>query len=288
LNQESSRIAKSIFYAVETEEGEPSKMLVAVVPGNLEANEAKLRKYVKAAIAPASEEEIRKFGIVPGFGSPVGLAKQENLIVIVDDLIAKVNNYVMGANKEDYHLTNVCCNRDYTPDVIGDIVNAYEGAIAPNSESGTDTLVEKRGIEVGNIFQLGTKYTKAMGATFMDMNGKPQDIIMGSYGIGVGRAFGCVAEQYNDDKGLVLPYSALSFYRVTGSVVTDKASPGVKFTDADLIGIPIQIVISDKNLVDDLVEIRTRDGKVSEKIKVSEDKNEIISFLKDLVERVKS
>jgi prolyl-tRNA synthetase len=231
-------------------------------------------------LRPALADEITAVGAVPGFALPIGI-DHANAVVIIDDLVAQSPNLVAGANEKDYHLLNTNAGRDYQPNVVGAIAQAYEGA--PCSVCGS-ALRLQRGVEVGNIFQLGTRYTTALGATYTDEHGTPQPIVMGSYGIGVGRLLACVAEEYHDERGLVLPL-AVAPYQVALVALARKpetqerteqlyrdlqragvevlyddrdASPGVKFADADLRGLPLRITIGDRSLANGTIEIKRR------------------------------
>jgi len=266
---------------------EEKKLIIGVVRGDMEVNKVKLQNIVKSSeLLPATTEEIMEIGAIPGYASPVGIDRSK-AIVVVDDLIPESPNLVMGANEEGYHLVNVCYERDYEGDMVGDITNAYDGALAPDADSEDDTLQSVRGVEVGNIFQLGTKYTEALGANFMDQDGRYKPVIMGSYGIGVGRLLGCIAEEYHEERGLILPITvapyevhmvglldkpeieeaAVQVYqqlREAGIEVlyddrsSKEASAGEKFSDADLIGIPIRLTISKRSLKQGGVEIKLR------------------------------
>ena len=282
-----ARTAKAVFM-VATLSGDTHQLgapdreqfIFAIVRGDMEVNETKLANVLKAReLRPATEEEIRSTGAVPGYASPVGLS---GVRVVVDDLIPASPNLVAGANEEGYHLRNVNCGRDYRADLVADLVAAAEGDGCPNCGG---RLHLSRGVEVGNIFKLGTRYTTAMGCTFSDENGLNQPVIMGSYGIGVGRLLACIAEEHHDDKGLVWPASVAP-YPVHMVVLGGKAgqpeaaaseldarlqsaglealvddrpeSPGVKFTDADLIGLPLRLTVSERALKQGGVEFKLR------------------------------
>jgi prolyl-tRNA synthetase len=211
------------------------------------------------------DEEIQAIGATPGYASPIGI---QNAIVVVDDLIPASPNLVAGANDEGYHLLNVNYGRDYEANLVADIVVVEEGYACPQCGA---PIGASRGVEVGNIFKLGTRYTEAMGCSFTDQDGQEKPIIMGSYGIGVGRLLACVAEEYNDEYGLIWPITVAP-YQVTivvlhgneelaESLYADLQSAGievlyddrneragVKFNDADLIGIPIRLTVSKRAL----------------------------------------
>ena len=243
--------------------------MFAVVRGDMEVNKTKLANAVKALdLRPATEDEIRAIGAIAGYASPIGV---KGCIVVVDDAIPVSPNLVAGANETGYHLRNVNYGRDYRADVVADITSAREGDLGPD---GQGVLREVRGIEVGNIFKLGTRYSQAMNALFLDMDGQTKPIVMGSYGIGITRLLACIAEAHHDDKGLILPMSiapypvhlilipsdsevrdaADRFYeRLQGAgveVLYDdrEERAGVKFNDADLIGIPLRLTISQRSI----------------------------------------
>jgi len=210
LNIPESKTAKAVFMVATITEGQEDveKFIFAVVRGDMDLNETKLSNAVKAkALRPAHEEEIRAIGASPGYGSPIGV-RREGVIVVVDDLIPASPNLAAGANEDGYHYINTNYGRDYTADIVTDIVAAADGY--PCSECGA-ALRTERGVEVGNIFKLGTRYSAAMNATFLDKDGKQKPVIMGSYGIGSGRLLACVAEEYNDEYGLCWPITVAPY-----------------------------------------------------------------------------
>lgn len=290
LNKNKSQFAKVVFYTGLVDEED--KIILATVRGDMDVNPIKVQNKVKAkTLRPSTEEEIKSIKAVAGYASPIGVDKNK-VIVVVDDLIPKSNNLVIGANEENYHLSNACFNRDFQADIVADIVEAFDGALCPISNSVNNRLKSVRGIEVGNIFQLGTKYTKALNAYYTDENGKQQTVIMGSYGIGVGRLLACIVEEHNDEKGLNLPISVAP-YHVILIVIPDNieivniadslynslresnievvyddrdkksASVGEKFNDAELIGIPIRITISKRSIKNGGAEIKLRNKEES-------------------------
>jgi len=262
--------------------GEPEReeFIFAIVRGDMEVNETKLANLLKAReLRPATEAEIRATGAVPGYASPVGL---KNVKVVVDELVPLSPNLVAGANEEGYHLRNVNYGRDYQADVVADITAAGEGDACPNCGA---PMRASRGVEVGNIFKLGTRYSLSMGCYFDAENGESLPVIMGSYGIGVGRLLACIAEEHHDDKGLVWPAAVAPFplhMIVLGSktgqpeamaaelearlqaagleaLVDDRPeSAGVKFMDADLIGLPLRLTVSERALKQGGVEFKRR------------------------------
>jgi prolyl-tRNA synthetase len=279
-----ARTAKAVFMMADIPHGKDTAetFIFAVVRGDMEVNETKLANAVKAKeLRPATEEEIIAVGAVPGYASPIGL---KNALIIVDDSIPSSPNLVAGANQPGFHLRNVNYGRDYSAQIVTDIAAAGEGDAC--LECGAP-LRSVRGVEVGNIFQLGTRYSDAMGCTFLDADGNLKPVIMGSYGIGSGRLLACIAEEHHDEYGLKLPIT-IAPYQVHlialagkgGHETTEHAdqlyerlheadievlfdereeSPGVKFNDADLIGIPIRLTISERALKQGGVEFKRRD-----------------------------
>lgn len=286
-----SKTAKAVFMMATIPQGVETieKFVFAVVRGDMEVNETKLANAVKAKeLRPATEDEIRAVGAEPGYASPVGL---KNALVVVDDLIPQAPNLVAGANEEGYHLRNVNYGRDYSADIVTDLVSAQEGSTCIHCGG---SYREVRGVEVGNIFKLGTRYSDSMGCTFLDKNGQEKPIIMGSYGIGSGRCLACVAEEHNDELGLKWPISVAP-YQVHLVVLPGKndqkaiqaadqmfgdlrqagievlyddrdESPGVKFNDADLIGLPLRITVSDRMVKQKSVEFKLRSSDEKETI----------------------
>jgi prolyl-tRNA synthetase len=201
----------------------------------------------------------------------------------MDDSIPSSPNLVAGANEADYHLLNVNYGRDYTADIVADIAAADEGAACPECGAPMRTA---RGVEIGNIFKLGTRYSDSLGCTFLDKDGQQKPVIMGSYGIGVGRLLACIAEEHHDEYGLAWPVTVAPYHvhlvllRGKGSPqareLADKLyadlqaagievlyddrdeSPGVKFNDADLIGCPLRLTVSERALGQGGVEMKLR------------------------------
>jgi prolyl-tRNA synthetase len=273
-----ARTAKAVFFvaAVMAEkETVREEFIFAVVRGDLDVNETKLANAVHALeLRPAREEEIRAIGAVPGFASPIGVRGAR---IVVDDSIAAGANLTAGANLEGFHLRNVNCGRDYQPDVVADIAAARDGDACPNCGA---ALRARRGIEVANIFQLGLRYSEPLGVAYLDRDGRRKPVWMGSYGIGVGRLLGCVAEERHDELGLTWPLSIAPFtaallglgceeegeraYRLLGEAGVEtfyddrNERPGVKFMDADLIGIPFRLTVSERSLREGGLEFKRR------------------------------
>jgi prolyl-tRNA synthetase len=273
------RTAKAAFFV--TGDG---RLVTAIVRGDFEVNETKLVNAIGAqsGIRPAQVEEIRARGMEPGYGSPIGAT---DTLVVVDDLVARSPNLVAGANREGFHLRNVNVPRDFVPDLVTDIVNVREGDPCPACGA---AIVLRNGIEVGNIFKLGTKYTAALGATFLDEAGERHPIVMGSYGIGLGRNVACIVEAHHDDRGIawpaeVAPYAAHlvaigaareprvvevadRLHDLAAAAEPDREilyddrdeSPGVKLTDAELLGMPTILTVSPRSLAAGGVEMTDR------------------------------
>ncbi|MBT3389072.1 MAG: proline--tRNA ligase [Chloroflexi bacterium] len=292
LNIPAAKTAKAVFMIADIPEGESSvqKFVFAIVRGDMDLNETKLVNALKASeLRPATEEEIVAIGAVPGYASPIGLPEKNTylpVITIVDELIAQSQNLVAGANDAGYHMLNTNLGRDYQADLVTDLTSAREGDGCPECAA---PFREVRGVEVGNIFKLGTRYSDSLGCTFQDKDGKEKPVIMGSYGIGSGRLLASVAEEHNDEYGLIWPITVAP-YQVHLVMLPSKKddsameaaaqlykdlvaagvevlfddrddSPGVKFNDADLIGLPIRVTVGARGLKDGMVEIKRRSEK---------------------------
>lgn len=280
-------------------DGQP---VAALIRGNHELSLTKLRKAIGAdTVELASERTIEEVTKGPlGFSGPVGIRTK----IIADWSIKNVENAVTGANKRDYHLVNVNLGRDFQVDQFADIRVASNGDRCPKCEEGV--LRSSRGIEVGHVFKLGTKYSESMNATFIDANGKEKLFIMGCYGIGIGRTVAAAIEQNCDNNGIVFPIALAPFQvavlplnmkeeRVKSvaediykklinlgvdAIIDDREeSAGFKFKDADLIGIPVQVTVGPRTLKEDSVEIKLRKGGISKKVKIEEVEKEVESIL---------
>ncbi len=301
-----SKTAKAVFMVATLTEGEEEveRFVLAVIRGDMEVNETKLANAIKAReMRPAREEEIRAVGAEPGYGSAMGV---KNALVVADDSIPSSPNLVAGANQEGYHIKNVNYERDYQADLVCDIAAAQEGDTCPECAT---RLRAWRGVEVGNIFQLGTRYTESMGGTFLDAEGQVKPVIMGSYGIGVGRLLACIAEEHNDDQGLIWPVSvapcqvhlvalakgegpaaeaAESLYRELGTagvevLLDDRPeNPGVKFNDADLIGVPLRLTVGERSLEKGQVEMKLRRAEERVDVPLEEVVPRVVSELEAL------
>lgn len=290
--EDKSKFAKVI--AMKTKE----ENFIILIPGHRELNVLKFLSHFKIAeneIEMMTDEDIIAMGSHPGFMSPIGL---KDVRVIVDKRITEMSNFYTGANQVDKHFKNVNYGRDFEGEVVDDLLMIEEGDKGPNGEE----LKFARGIEVGNIFQLGTKYSKTLNAKFLDENGKEQYFVMGSYGIGITRLVTAVIEQNYDEDGIIWPES-IAPYKVIVTIVkafdeqqerlankiydeltnagvevlldNRKERPGVKFKDRDLIGIPHRITVG-RDAKDGIVEYSTRREK--ENIRVNFE--EIIEKLK--------
>ena len=303
-----SKTAKAVFLmaTITEDKQDKAKLVFAVLRGDMELNETKLTNAIKAKeLRPALEEEIKAAGAVAGYASPVGL---KDVWVVVDDLIEHSPNLVAGANEDGYHFKNVNYGRDFIASLVTDIAAAEEGYACVNC--GTE-LTSSRGIEVGNIFKLGTNYSKKLGATFLDQNGKSNPIVMGSYGIGSGRLLASIAEEYNDEHGLIWPVT-VSPYHVHlvslrgGEDQAEKIyqdltaaglevlfddrdeTPGVKFNDADLIGIPIRITVSKRSLEEGGAEFKLRRSKDRSSIPLADVVERLLQTKADLEAEIAS
>lgn len=272
LNIDKSKTAKMVCLS---NAGEP---LFVMVPGDRELNLTKLVNFIDAndyEIEMLDADKIAELGGVAGFCGPVGL----NAKVICDERIFDMKNFVVGANKADYHLKNVNYGRDFEAINGGDLLEAREGDLAPNGKP----MKIRRGVEVGQIFGLGTKYAEAEGALFLDENGKRAPLYMGSYGVGVSRTITAIIEQNHDDQGIIWPMSVTPFHAIVTVVNTKddeqnalgekiynelskfcevliddrKERVGVKFNDRDLIGIPLRITVG-KRASENIVEFSYR------------------------------
>ncbi|MEM7342755.1 MAG: proline--tRNA ligase, partial [Chloroflexota bacterium] len=304
LGVEETRTVKAVFFIAENE---TEDFVFAVIRGDLQVNETKLGNALGGLrFRAATEEEILTVGAVPGYGTPIGLNKDQGngrkLIIVADDSAVNFPNLVSGANKVEYHFVNTNSGRDYEPDVVADIALAQHGDKCVDSDA---TLELHRGIEVGHCFKLGTVYSKSMNVTFLDENGKAQVPIMGSYGIGVGRLMAAVIEQSHDENGMIWPESVapylvhlVSLARKPSDDVAGQAealyneflkaglevlfddrreSAGVKFADADLIGIPWRVTVSARSLKEGGVEVKRRSDSEREIVPLAE----ITSFLQE-------
>ncbi len=292
-----SRTAKAVFVVATM--GGTERFVFAVVRGDMGLNETKLATAVGASeLRPALPEEIRAVGAEPGYGSPLGA---KGALVVVDDAIVASPNLVAGANEEGFHFVHVNHGRDFAADVVADLASAEDGSPCPDCGA---AMRAERGIEVGNIFKLGTRYSETLGASFLDGDGERKPVVMGSYGIGVGRLLACIAEEHRDEDGLVWPVSVAPYhvhlvaaeagekadgiYEELGSsgveVLYDdrRESLGAKFKDADLIGLPLRLTLTSRSLQRGGVEIKARDDAESLIVPVDDVVEAVRSKLDDL------
>jgi len=290
-----SHTLKAVFYIAD------GKLIFAVIRGDIEVNEVKLKNILHCIeLRLATEAEVVAAGIVAGSASPIGIT---GVKIIADDSITSGTNFVAGANKPDTHFRNVSYPRDFRADLVADIALARAREGCPKCRG---KLSSAHGIEVGHIFKLGTFISQKLGALFVDPNGVPHPIVMGSYGIGLGRLLAAVIEYSHDNKGIIWPLSIAPYHiylcplYLENSQVAAKAenlyadleaqglevlfddrkeSPGVKFNDADLLGIPIRVTISPRTLETNSVEIKRRSEKESQLVPLEE----ITARLKELI-----
>ena len=279
LKVPANRTLKVVFY---TADGE---FVIAVIRGDIEINEVKLKNLLHCTeLRLATEGEVTKRGIIPGSASPIGIS---GIKVIADESITTGTNFIAGANKPDTHVRNANYPRDFTADVLADIAKAKAGEGCPKCGN---KLTSVHGIEVGHIFKLGTFLSEALGAYFIDQDGVSKPIIMGCYGIGSGRLLAAVIEYSHDEKGIIWPVSVAPYHvhlcplymdnekvaeaaeKLYAELVAKgfevlyddrKESPGVKFNDADLIGIPLRVTLSPRTLEKNSAEIKWRWEKKS-------------------------
>jgi prolyl-tRNA synthetase len=283
-----SKILKSVAYIVE------GTMVLVMIRGDLDVNETKLSNYLGAQdLRIASDVELKERGLVPGFMSPVGL---DGVRIVADPSIDAQTDLIVGANKEDYHYTGARHKVDFLIEELVDLNRVQQGDKC--IKCGGSLKIE-RGIEVGHVFKLGTKFSDTFGATFLDSDGIEKSMIMGCYGIGVGRILGAIVESNHDEKGIVFPKTispaqiiivALNNDDITvrdaanqlyetlvergiETILDDRdESPGVKFADADLIGIPVRATVSARSLRNgNTVEMKKRTDANNESINISLD-----------------
>ncbi|OGO03332.1 MAG: proline--tRNA ligase [Chloroflexi bacterium RBG_13_53_26] len=275
-----SSTLKAVLYLAD------GNLVFVIIRGDLEVNETKLKNALKCSdLQLASEDRMRQAGLVAGSASPIGLS---DIKTVADDSIKLGTNFVAGANKPDYHLRHVNYPRDFQVDMMLDIAVAQSGQGCPKCGK---ALASTRGIEAGHIFKLGTVFSEELGAFFLDQKGETKPIIMGCYGIGVGRLMAAAIEQNHDGKGIVWPVPLAPYLVYLCALGTDNAdvviateklyadlkgkgfevlfddrqeSPGVKFNDADLLGIPIRLVVSPRTLKSQSAELKWRHKEQSE------------------------
>lgn len=303
LNITVQQTVKSIALMVK-KEAEVERFYLALLRGDHHLNEVKAGKAL-GEFRFATEEEIRaNLNCPPGFIGPVNVG--ENVTVIADRTVANMSDFVCGANKPKYHLSGVNFGRDLAEPLVADIRNVVDGDASPD---GKGTLSLCRGIEVGHIFQLRTKYAQAMKATYLDENGQSQVMEMGCYGIGVSRIVGAAIEQGNDERGIIFPLSMAPFALVICPIGLDKSElvknaanqlyadckkagfdvllddrgerPGVMFAESDLMGIPHRIVIGDRGLAEGKVEYKSRNKTEAQDIAL----DDVVDYLSGLLNK---
>jgi len=292
LNLPIEKSIKSIIFKAD------EQFVLVLARGDHEINDIKLKNYLGAlSVELATKEEVKELmNCEIGSLGPIGV--KSDLLVLADNAIQGIVNGCCGANEEGYHYINVTVNRDYTVKDFVDLRFIQEGDLSPD---GKGIIAFAKGIEVGHVFKLGTKYSESMNATFLDENGKSNPIIMGCYGIGVSRTLAAIVEQYNDEKGILWPKNLAPFdvHVITVNTKSDdqvqladdiykmlkengqdvllddrNERVGVKFADADLFGIPVRVTIG-KRAPEGIVELKTRDGKVSKEVEIANLINEI-------------
>ncbi|MGF7058353.1 proline--tRNA ligase [Brassicibacter mesophilus] len=289
FNTSADRFVKTLIYMAKDE------VVAVLIPGDRELNEIKLVKVLgipEHELVMADAEIVKEVtGAEVGFAGPISFKK--DIRVLVDSRVTKMKNFIIGANETDYHIKNVNYGRDFTAEVVEDLLLVQEGDICPKCGS---ALKMDRGVEVGNIFQLGTKYSDGLNATFLDENGKDKKIFMGSHGVGVSRTMAAIIEQCYDENGIIWPLSVAPYHALVTIVSTKNEEqlalgeklydelkkaglevllddrnerPGVKFKDADLIGVPIRITVGRK-ANEEIVEFSLRREGEKLEINVSE------------------
>lgn len=291
------RCAKSVVYIVD------NQPLLIFMRGNDELNESKLQtKFKTNNLRPALPEELVQFtGASHGSIGPIGL--KTKMKVVADSLLKDANALISGANEDGYHYKNIDFTRDCKIDEYADFRTVKEGEPCPLSG---EPLRVVKAIELGHIFKLGTKYSEALGANYLDSEGKEYPIIMGSYGIGVERVIACYIEQHYDDKGIKWTsplnpfdvhilglneskfpnvkdaaeklYSELKSQKLDVLYDDRNESAGIKFNDADLIGLPIQIIVGNKNITENKVELKYRETNERIFVEISDVANKVIEF----------
>lgn len=279
--------------------------VVIFIRGDLDVNETKLTNYLGEEVHPAVITS--DCGLNAGYIGPVNLTVNGNYTVLYDKSLQGTNNLSCGANEEEYHYTGLCMERDVVDAEYVDLAKIVDGGICPHC--GKKTIHISRGIEVGNIFQLGTKYTKSMNMQYLDADGESHYPIMGCYGIGVGRLAASVCEAHHDDYGPVWPitiapwhvhlcclraddaeakafadelYASLQKEHIEVIYDDRNVRPGVMFSDADLLGVPIRLVVSPRNMKDAVVELSSRDKSVQDKVSL----DAVVPTVKDLIAKM--
>jgi len=298
LKLPTAKTIKAVFHSADGE------FIFTIIRGDLEVNETKLKNQLKCSeLHLATEAEVESAGIIAGFASPVGL---KGVRIVADDSVTTGINYVVGANKPGYHFINANYHRDFKADLVADIALASNGDSCPNCRG---KLSSAQGIEVGHIFKLGTFMSEKMGAFFLDTDGVSKPIVMGCYGIGLGRLMAAEVEHNHDDKGIIWPLSIAPYQVYLCALSLDKEdvqsvsegiyndlqesgieviyddrdiSAGIKFNDADLLGIPLRLTVSPRTLKNQTIELKWRTDKDSQFISLEDAISEI---KKQLIEK---
>jgi len=290
---------KAVFYFADGE------FIFVTIRGDLEVNETKLRNALKCSeLRLATEGEVNEAGLVAGFASPI---RVKGVKVVADDSLTSGSNFIVGANKPGYHLRNANYPRDFQVDLMADIALAQSGDSCPRCRG---KLSSARGIEVGHVFKLGTFISERFGASFLDNDGKSRPIVMGCYGIGLGRVLAAIVEQSHDDKGIIWPLSVAPYQVYLCPLSLEKSavlptaekiyqklqkegidvffddrddSPGVKFNDADLLGIPLRLTLSPRTLQSQSVEAKWRTEKEAQLLPLGKLAAEVNKLLDEAV-----
>jgi len=282
---------------------EDEGLVGVVIRGDLCVSEVKLENYLKKRLRSAPPEMLESIGLVQGYISPVNMPKDIKISFIGDHSIKNVKNFVTGANAFAKDYKNVNLGRDFVIEDFTDLVEVQSGFECVKCKK---PLKEMKAVEVGNIFKLGTKFSDAFNLKFTNKEGKPQPVVMGCYGIGNTRLMGTIVEASHDENGLIWPLSVAPYHVHIVSLgkdeeVSKKAmklyndlikggvevlyddrneSPGIKLNDADLIGVPLRLVVSSRTLEKDGVEWKERSKKASEDVKFSDIEKKVLNFIK--------
>lgn len=279
FNIDEAKTLKTVVYSA------GDHIVIASIRGDLQVNEVKLKNLLNTNdLRMATDAELSDNNLTQGYTSPIG---QKKIKIIADDSILSLKNFVAGANKPDYHYLNANYPRDFTADVISDIAQAENGFKCPEC---TSTLKSKKGIELGHVFKLGTSFSSKLGAMYLDNEGQRKPIVMGCYGIGIGRLLAGAVEHNHDDHGIIFPpeispyqvylctlshentnvakegellYKELTKAKIETFFDDRTESPGVKLNDADLVGFPIRVIVSPRSIKSNSVEITKRNQKES-------------------------
>lgn len=306
LNADAKKSMKAVVY----QKNMTDEYVIVFIRGDLDVNETKLTNFLGENIHPAVITP--ECGIKAGFIGPVNMNAECKPMILFDTSVKGCNNLVCGANEVDYHYTGLDMNREFPDAEYHDFAKIITGGICPNC--GKHTITVSRGIEVGNIFQLGTKYTESMGMTYLDEKGETKTPIMGCYGIGVGRLTASVCEAHHDDYGPIWPMSIAPWQvhlccvkssdeqaKATSDKIYEelqnsgieviyddrKVSAGFMFSDADLLGVPVRVIVSPRNLKENVCEVVTRDKTYSAKVPVEETVETVKNLVKELMDKCK-